>query len=305
MVSGASARLSLGLIFTLLVSGFGARADPIQASSVETVQEATCRIVENAAHATGLPVGVLTRLIWIESRFKSGATSPAGAQGIAQFKPGTAAKRGLLDPYDPEQAIPHAAQLLVDLEQQFGNIGLATAAYNAGSTRVANWLARSGAIPPETSEYVIALTGRTPEDWAWGGERSRSWMRVRNHASKLPGCCGIRIEPPRRQFPLGAFSLPVTSPRPSRSRPSIVCGSGTSAPSLIYSPWSSERNCGDVGSGSSIAYFFRHRRAQKRTCFVVPSSRSAVLAWRCDCSSPAFDPLTHSITPPVNPRYVR
>ncbi len=169
MVSGASARLSLGLIFTLLVSGFGARADPIQASSVETVQEATCRIVDNAAHATGLPVGVLTRLIWIESRFKSGATSPAGAQGIAQFKPGTAAKRGLLDPYDPEQAIPHAAKLLVDLEQQFGNIGLATAAYNAGSTRVANWLARSGAIPHETSEYVIALTGRTPEDWAWGG----------------------------------------------------------------------------------------------------------------------------------------
>jgi hypothetical protein len=169
MIRRTSTWLSWGLIFTLLASFCGAHADTIQASSDETAQEATCRIVENAAHAAGLPVGVLTRLIWIESRFKSDATSPAGAQGIAQFKPGTAAERGLLDPYDPEQAIPHAAKLLVDLEHRFGNIGLATAAYNAGSARVANWLARSGAIPYETSEYVIALTGRTPEDWAWRG----------------------------------------------------------------------------------------------------------------------------------------
>jgi hypothetical protein len=169
MTSGASARLSWGPVLALLAVVFVARADVIRASSVETVQDAGCRIVENAAHATGLPVGLLTRLIWIESRFRSSVTSPAGARGIAQFMPGMAAERGLLDPYDPEQAIPHAARLLVDLEQQFGNIGLATAAYNAGSARVANWLARAGGLPEETLAFVTALTGRAPEDWAARG----------------------------------------------------------------------------------------------------------------------------------------
>jgi Transglycosylase SLT domain len=168
-MSGASARLSWGLALALFMPVIGARADTIQASSVETVQEARCRIVANASHATGLPVGVLTRLIWIESRFKSGATSPTGAQGIAQFMPAMAAKRGLHDPYDPEQAIPHAAKLLIDLEQRFGNIGLATAAYNAGSARVANWLAGSCGLPHTARAYVIALTGRTPEHWAATG----------------------------------------------------------------------------------------------------------------------------------------
>jgi hypothetical protein len=109
-----------------------------------------------AAHDSGLPVDILTRLIWAESRFQAGVVSPAGAQGIAQFMPGTAAVRGLLDPYDPEQAIPHAASLLVDLEQQFGNIGLALAAYNAGSARVSNWLAGTGSLPAQTQGYVRA-----------------------------------------------------------------------------------------------------------------------------------------------------
>jgi hypothetical protein len=173
MMNGASARVCWGLALALLASVFCAHADMIRGSSVETVQAARCRIVASAAHATGLPVGVLTRLIWIESRFKSSATSPAGAQGIAQFMPAMAAKRRLLDPYDPEQAIPHAAKLLIDLERRFGNIGLAAAAYNAGSTRVANWLAGSCSLPHAARAYVIALTGRTPEHWAATGRAQR------------------------------------------------------------------------------------------------------------------------------------
>jgi soluble lytic murein transglycosylase-like protein len=110
-------------------------------------------------------VDLLTRLIWAESRFQARVVSSAGAQGIAQFMPATAAERGLLDPYDPEQAIPHAASLLVDLERQFGNIGLAVAAYNAGSARVSAWLAGSGNLPAQTQGYVLTLTGRTAEDW--------------------------------------------------------------------------------------------------------------------------------------------
>jgi hypothetical protein len=226
MIRRASTRLSWGLIFTLLASVFSAHADTIQALSVETVQEATCGIIENAAHATGVPVGVLTRLIWMESRFKPGATSPAGAQGIAQFKPGTAAERGLLDPYDPEQAIFHAAKLLVDLEQQFGNIGLATAAYNAGSARVANWLARSGAISHETSAYVLALTGRTPEDWAWRGRAQpgvdanlQSCIEIARMLRELDGTDQAEIAPWGAQL-AGNFSKAIALASFDRARQS-------------------------------------------------------------------------------------
>jgi hypothetical protein len=148
-------------------------AEPASLGSSETVEEATCRIVENAARSTALPVALLTRLFWVESRFKAGATSSAGAQGVAQFMPQTAAGLGLDDPYDPEKAIPTAARLLVDLDHQFGNIGLAAAAYNAGPARVASWVVRSGDLPRQTEAYVLAVTGRPAEDWA-GSNRDRA-----------------------------------------------------------------------------------------------------------------------------------
>jgi hypothetical protein len=150
----------------LLVSAVAVPADPAHAKSTESIEEAACRIIESAAHSSHLSVGLLTRLVWVESRFQAGVTSPAGAQGIAQFMPETAAERGLADPFDPEQAIPVAAKLLADLHRQFGNIGLATAAYNAGPTRVAAWLGGSSGLPLQTQSYVFILTGRTAEDWA-------------------------------------------------------------------------------------------------------------------------------------------
>jgi hypothetical protein len=113
-------------------------------------------------------VPFLTRLIWRESSFRVGVVSPVGAQGVAQFMPGTARERGLLDPFDPEQAIPHAAHLLADLRRQFGNLGLAAAAYNGGPGRVSNWLAGSGGLPAETRSYVYAITGQPAEDWRGG-----------------------------------------------------------------------------------------------------------------------------------------
>ncbi|GJE38802.1 lytic transglycosylase domain-containing protein [Methylobacterium persicinum] len=131
----------------------------------ETVEQALCRLIDDSAKTRGLPVAFLTRLIWRESSFRVGVVSPAGAQGVAQFMPGTAKERGLLDPFDPEQAIPHAASLLSDLKRQFGNLGLAAAAYNGGPTRVANWVAGNGGLPAETRSYVLAITGRPAEDW--------------------------------------------------------------------------------------------------------------------------------------------
>jgi hypothetical protein len=137
-----------------------------QGARTETVDEALCRMIEGAATASRIPTEFFTRLIWRESTFRPGAVSPKGALGVAQFMPGTAAERGLADPFDPEQAIPKAAALLADLERQFGNLGLAAAAYNGGPTRVQNWLDGRGGLPGETREYVSAITGRTAEDWA-------------------------------------------------------------------------------------------------------------------------------------------
>lgn len=131
----------------------------------ETVEQALCRLIEGSARARGLPVPFLTRLIWRESAFRVGVVSPVGAQGVAQFMPGTARERGLGDPFDPEQAIPHAAHLLADLRGQFGNLGLAAAAYNGGAGRVGNWLAGTGGLPAETRAYVLAITGAPAEDW--------------------------------------------------------------------------------------------------------------------------------------------
>lgn len=137
-----------------------------QTTGTETVTEALCRMIESAARGRSLPVGFFTRLIWRESSFRANTISRAGAQGVAQFMPGTAAERGLANPFDPEQAIPESARLLSDLRQRFGNLGLAAAAYNGGTTRVANWLAGRDEVRAETRQYVLSITGRSIEDWA-------------------------------------------------------------------------------------------------------------------------------------------
>ena len=151
----------LALLFIAIAGEANATASP----ESETVEQALCRLIEGSAKTQNLPVPFLTRLIWRESSFRVGVVSPAGAQGVAQFMPGTAKERGLSDPFDPEQAIPHAAHFLADLKRQFGNLGLAAAAYNGGPGRVTNWLAGSGGLPAETRAYVIAITGRPAEEW--------------------------------------------------------------------------------------------------------------------------------------------
>ncbi|TXM66593.1 lytic transglycosylase domain-containing protein [Methylobacterium sp. WL120] len=166
---GTRKALALSALAVLLLAT-PAHALPSEGAT-ETVEQALCRLIEGAARARDLPVPFLTRLIWRESAFRVGVVSPVGAQGVAQFMPGTARERGLVDPFDPEQAIPHAAHLLADLKRQFGNLGLAAAAYNGGPGRVSNWLAGSGGLPTETRAYVLAITGAPAEDWRGGAAR--------------------------------------------------------------------------------------------------------------------------------------
>ena len=139
--------------------------------STETVEQTLCRLIEGSAASHQIPVAAFTKLIWRESSFRAHAVSPAGAQGIAQFMPGTARERGLADPFDPEQAIPKAAEFIAHLTGRFGNFGLAAAAYNAGPSRVSAWLSGQGALPAETQNYVLWITGQNVEDWIHTAQR--------------------------------------------------------------------------------------------------------------------------------------
>jgi len=132
---------------------------------VHRSSQEVCETVARAAQHNDLPVPFFIRLLFQESRFKPGVVSKAGAQGIAQFMPKTADAVGLDNPFDPLQAIPASARLLRDLFEQFGNLGLAAAAYNAGPKRIQDWLARKGKLPQETQGYVKTITGRPAENW--------------------------------------------------------------------------------------------------------------------------------------------
>jgi Transglycosylase SLT domain len=92
--------------------------------------------------------------------------------------PATANWRGLSNPFDPLEAIAQSAKLLRDLRREFGNLGLAAAAYNAGSGRVRDWLAGRRALPGETSAYVRIVTGYSPEHWA-GASAGQSSASIR------------------------------------------------------------------------------------------------------------------------------
>lgn len=163
---GRLAALRGAIFASIAVLALFAPPEPADAARSETVNEAICRLIDGSAARYHLPAPFFTRLIWSESSFRAGAVSPAGAQGIAQFMPGTAAERGLANPFDPEQAIGKSAQLLADLNKQFGNLGLAAAAYNAGPKRVSLWLQKQGALPAETQAYVLRITGHRADEWA-------------------------------------------------------------------------------------------------------------------------------------------
>lgn len=150
-------------------------ASPAKDAKDTDTREAMCLMIESAASANGLPLEFFARVIWQESRFQPDAVGPVTrsgqrAQGVAQFMPGTANERRLLDPFDPVQALPKSAEFLSELRQQFGNLGLAAAAYNAGPRRVQEWIAGTGYMPSETRNYVYAITGTPVDDWAAAGK---------------------------------------------------------------------------------------------------------------------------------------
>ncbi len=181
-------------------------AKPVIARSTEEI----CDTLTKSAQINDLPAPFFIRLLFQESRFNPAVISTAGAQGIAQFMPETATDMGLVNPFDPAQAIPASARLLNSLLRQFGNLGLAAAAYNAGPKRVIDWLSSKGKgkLPEETQGYVKIITGKPVENW--------SSADARHPGQKLP-----RHAPCQESAGLlawnGPAEVPVPQPSPLRA----------------------------------------------------------------------------------------
>ncbi len=176
---------------------------PIAKPVVHRTREEVCDTLTKAAESNNLPVPFFISLLFQESRFDPATVSSAGAQGVAQFMPETAASMGLENPFDPLQAIPASARLLRNLVAQFGNLGLAAAAYNAGPRRIQDWLQKKGKLPDETKGYVKTITGQPAETWT--------------AASALPGQRLPRHAPCQESAGLYAWTGPQTIPLPMPS----------------------------------------------------------------------------------------
>jgi hypothetical protein len=147
-----------------------APAKPASAVNPQPVPELSrtefCSTLIASAEKHNVPVRLFANLIWQESRFRPQAVSPVGALGVAQFMPRVAEQVGLTNPFNPLEALPAAARFFAGLLSKFGSLGLATAAYNAGSGRVDNWLnKRSKQLPKETQNYVRVITGHPVDHW--------------------------------------------------------------------------------------------------------------------------------------------
>lgn len=220
--------------------------------SADNSLELICQTLQSSAGANDLPLTFLMRLIWQESRFDAFAVSRAGARGISQFMPVTAARVGLQNPFEVSDAIRKSAGLLRDLEKQFGNLGLAAAAYNAGPKRVQDWLANRRTLPAETQAYVRVVTGRTIDDW----KSSRS--------SELSPIVGKSVPCPRLAKVLA-----------EQSAPPVTAGTEASAaPASLHEPaWGIQL----LGDDSKVSVLGAYRQLQTRYKSVLGQREPLVL----------------------------
>jgi hypothetical protein len=137
--------------------GYGRRSSDGRSAVPSFVPARFHDAIVRASQRWNVGAALLAAQLYAESNFNPFARSPAGARGIAQFMPGTAAALGLRNPYDPEQAIDAQAHLMRDLLRRLGSVPLALAAYNAGAGAVE----QHGGIPPypETRAYVMKILG--------------------------------------------------------------------------------------------------------------------------------------------------
>lgn len=146
-----------------------------------------CSLIKRESEKNGLPAAFFARLVWTESRFDPGAVSPVGAEGIAQFMPGTARLRGLADAFDTETALAASAAYLAEMRARYGNLGRAAIGYNAGEERLRQWIGGNPWLPLETENYVLKVLQEPAERFAEASYQARIAPLSARH-SFLKGC---------------------------------------------------------------------------------------------------------------------
>src|ERR1041384_5114159 len=131
--------LCLTLMTTCVVTGVGQTRHDDRALHERAIRLEPFIIA--AANRYRIDARILRAICFVESRYRINVVSPKGARGPMQFMPVTAARYGLRDPHNPEQAIDAAARYFRDLLRKFdGRVDLAVAAYNAGEGAVSSFM---------------------------------------------------------------------------------------------------------------------------------------------------------------------
>lgn len=163
-------------------------------------------IVQAAAQQTGVPVSVIRAVIQQESAHNPGAVSRKGAQGLMQLMPGTAARFGVYNAFDPAENIRGGTTYLAWLYNRYQSWPLALAGYNAGEGAVDKY----AGIPPyrETQNYVSKIMARL------GGTAGDVGMT---------GITGITGEPAASPYSAALYYQPEPVPvaQPSRQNKAI------------------------------------------------------------------------------------
>jgi soluble lytic murein transglycosylase-like protein len=153
--------LFLGLLLAIVLVFSTHPVTPISTSLAAQPAASYITLAEQDAAQAGIPPSLFVRQMQVESGFNPNAESPAGAEGIAQFMPATARALGI-NPWNPEQALEAAAQVMAGYTRHYGSYGMALAAYNCGSGCLNAALSRCGSawmrcVPAQTQAYIRSI----------------------------------------------------------------------------------------------------------------------------------------------------
>jgi hypothetical protein len=258
------------LIFTLLLLGNAGHAEPGQRycsstkwGNVQCIRPAhfvfdTCNAIKVFSDRHGLDRDFFARLIWQESRFDQNALSHANARGIAQFIPSTAALRGLIDPYNPADALEHSAQYLAEMVGKYGNEGMAAIGYNGGERRAEGFLEGKG-LASETVNYVPIITGLAAEAWRDTPPKKPDF-RLSKDKPFLAAC--YKMAASRRITPLR-----ITPPPPILKPWGVQVAFGVSKASAQSKAKSNTSSCRRSLSGKRLDMVYKKNRVSGRKGF--------------------------------------
>ncbi len=237
--------------------------------------EDLCKALHSLSARHKINPHFFTRLIWQESRFDPNAVSPVGAQGIAQFMPGTAKLRGLKDPFNPAEALDYSAHYLSEMKRKYGNIGLASVGYNGGERRAEGLLNGKKSLPYETVEYVQVITNNSYERWLETPKPVPD-LRLSKTLPFNEAC-----------LDLAKNQNMVTFQRPKRQRKpwGIQLAHGTSPARAAAKFKAMTRKCRSVIGGESPDFIFKKSRASlRRGYYMARLGRNSAREARRDCA---------------------